>query len=89
MKMEKIATVARCSARPSAPGEISEEIIRMTRNSDAKWFDARGQGGPLPSDFGDHRPIDIESVVVGVCVAKESINIEANEQEDLDDLCDH
>ena len=42
-------------------GNVSAYILK---NADLRWFDARGQNGPSPSDLGDHDPIPAEAVVV-------------------------
>jgi len=41
------------------------------KNSDAKWFDAKGQQGPSPADFGDHKPIPVDSVCASIVVSEE------------------
>lgn len=41
---------------------IMREALGLMKSSDAKWFDARGQSGPSPSDFGDHKPIPKEAI---------------------------
>ena len=50
-----------------------EEIIRAAvgfgSKSERKWCDARGQSGPSPADFGDHKPIPVDSVCASVVVS--------------------
>lgn len=49
--------------------QIVREALGLGGNSDAKWCDARGQSGPSPADFGDHKPIPIDSVCASLVVS--------------------
>lgn len=48
-----------------------QQAIGLGKNSDAKWCDARGQQGPTPADFGDHKPIPVDSVCAAVVLSEE------------------
>ena len=48
-----------------------KEALSFFGNSDAKWFDARGQSGPSPSDFGDHDPIPVDAVCASIVISEE------------------
>lgn len=48
---------------------IIREALGFGGNSDAKWCDARGQSGPSPADFGDHKPIPVDAVCASVVVS--------------------
>jgi hypothetical protein len=49
--------------------DLVQEALGFGGNSDAKWCDARGQSGPSPADFGDHKPIPIDSVCASVVLS--------------------
>lgn len=49
--------------------EIIREALSFGSDSEAKWCDARGQSGPSPADFGDHKPIPVDSVCASVVVS--------------------
>lgn len=50
---------------------LLREALGFSKNSDAKWFDARGQSGPSPADFGDHKPIPIDAVCASIVISEE------------------
>jgi hypothetical protein len=50
---------------------IMRDALAFLKTSDAKWADARGQGGPSPADFGDHQPIPIDAVCLSPVLALE------------------
>lgn len=43
--------------------QFERDILNIIKNSDLKWIDGRGQGGPKPSDLGEHEPIDEDAIV--------------------------
>jgi len=45
------------------------------KTSDSKWADARSKG-PSPSDFGDHKPIPIDSVCLSPVLATDERIVE-------------
>jgi len=64
--------------------QLEERLIREAlgfgSNAEKKWCDARGQSGPSPADFGDHKPIPVDAVCASVVVsdpeAEENIFLE-------------
>lgn len=51
--------------------QFIKEAIGFSGNSDAKWFDAKGQSGPSPADFGEHKPIPVDSVCASIVISEE------------------
>lgn len=48
---------------------IIREAIGFGSDSESKWCDARGQSGPSPADFGDHKPIPVDAVCASVVLS--------------------
>jgi hypothetical protein len=62
--------------------EITDEVVKVQRTpaeeamvrsalpfmkrTVSKYCDARGQSGPAPADFGDHKPIPIDAICASV-----------------------
>jgi hypothetical protein len=55
---------------------IMRDALAFLKTSDAKWADARGQGGPSPSDFGEHLPIPIDAVCLSPVLALDEAVVE-------------
>jgi hypothetical protein len=54
--------------RSSMEDEFMRNALAFMKTSDSKWADARSKG-PSPSDFGDHKPIPIDSVCLSPVLA--------------------
>ena len=52
---------------------IVREAIGFGSDSESKWCDARGQSGPSPADFGDHKPIPVDSVCASVVISDPAV----------------
>jgi hypothetical protein len=50
--------------------KIIREALGFGSDSESKWCDARGQSGPAPADFGDHKPIPIDAVCASVVLSE-------------------
>jgi hypothetical protein len=48
-----------------------QQALGLCKDTDAKWTDARGQQGPSPADFGDHKPIPVDSVCASIVISEE------------------
>lgn len=64
---QEIVPVAR-SAREDL---LVKSALMFLKTSESKWSDARGQKGPSPSDFGDHKPIPVDAVCASVVLTDE------------------
>jgi len=49
--------------------QIVREALGFGSNAEKKWCDARGQSGPSPADFGDHKPIPVEAICASVVIS--------------------
>ena len=52
--------------RSSMEEDLMRNALAFMKTSEAKWHDARSQGGPSPSDFGEHDPIPVDAVCATV-----------------------
>lgn len=48
---------------------IIREALGFGSDSESKYCDARGQSGPSPADFGDHKPIPVDAVCASVVLS--------------------
>lgn len=53
------------SAREEA---FVRDALPFMKRTVSKYCDVRGQSGPAPADFGDHKPIPIDSICASVVV---------------------
>ena len=51
--------------------DLLKKSVGFCKDSESKWFDARGQSGPSPADFGEHEPIPIDAVCASIVISEE------------------
>lgn len=80
-EVEVIQTVAVAKASIRIPSKlpeysdenafITEDALALVADEMTKWSDVKQQG-PSPADFGDHKPIPIDSVCASVVVSADA-----------------
>ena len=74
---------------PVSPIEAAliKSATSLVDDDEAQRFDQRSQEGPSPSDFGDHKPIPLDSVCASVVITDDK-ELENNLDDELEDRLD-